>query len=426
MKKFDFSISNENGFNGPGLTEEDYWFGGNTKLVAGKERRRDRNWRGDAPTEEPQVKKRLDTYGCLNYSGQNVIEIDLIAQVRDGNDGLAKVLDFLKVRDENFKPDFSEDFNVLLSGTIPHVGNSQGNVSESYRRDGLIAGDKLVFTDEMTQEVYFNMDRITPELKTLGQKTKEYIKIGWERIPYVAGRPYAKPEDLYEALGYFPMQVIVAPASNVRNGIIMPLASYNYNHAQGLVKAVWKKSFTVVDSYQNSRGDIESFYKTYDWNYPFGWPLRYQPIMLKGVLDPIEFLAENEGKFVQGTSRAIYKIENGKKRPFAYWPDYVLFDGAKGVARPVSDEMLALIKDGPTMDPKESPNWKFVSEKYELIRQMSAPDNIKRLTQLVQEGQRAEGSIWTTTANVVLSPSIKTGGVSLLRGLIDFIQSLLK
>lgn len=403
-KLFQYTISNENGFNGPGITDKDYWFGGNTKLDPGKVRRKDRSWLNDTPTEEPQVMKKYDSYGCLNYSGQSTIETDGLAKIHDGDSMISKVFETLDVLDVNKKPDFAEDFNVLLSGTIPHVGNSQGNVSESYRRDGLVAGKRLVFTDDMTQAMYNDRDRITTSLVNEGKHFLEFFKIGWERIPYVSGTPYADPEVLYEALGYFPMQVIVASERIVKNGILMSPQSYNYNHAQELVKSVYKKSFTVLDSYQNFRGDVSSFYKTYDWNYRFGWPLRYSLDLIKGVEDVNAFLKDYEGKFVQGSSAAIYLIQNGKKRPFAYWVDYVLYEGGKGVATRVSDTLLKMVDDGLVMNPRESVNWKYVQDKYDLLLQLSKPDNILRVQQLISQGKAADGIIeatsYTTPATV--------------------------
>lgn len=399
-KLFKYSISNEHGFNGPGITEKDYWFGGNTKLDPGKVRRKDRNWLNDTPTEEPQSMKFYDDYGCLTHSGQSGFETDLIAQQHDGNAMVGKVLTELDLKDEQQKPNFSDDYNVLLSGTIPYVGNSQGNVSESFRRDGLISQKKLSFGFEMTKEQYNNMKRITPDMKLSGKKTLEFFKIGWERIPYVSGMPFANPDDLYEALGYFPMQVIVAAERVVKNGLLMPLESYTYNHAQLLVRGTYKKSFRILDSYQNSRGDVASFYKDYDWNYRFGWPLRYSIELIRGIEDVEAFLREFEGQFVQGSTPAIYLIQNGKKRPFAYWVDYVLYEGGKGVAKRVSDTLLSLVPDGSVMNPRESANWKYVQDKYELLLQLSKPDNILRVQQLISQGKAAEGEVSTSATTL--------------------------
>ena len=82
--------------------------------------------------------------------------------------------------DGEWRVNFSERFNSVLSGTIPRQGNSGRNVANSVRHDGAIPQEMLDFTRFTTEDEFYNRDSITQEMIDLGLEFASMFDVSYE------------------------------------------------------------------------------------------------------------------------------------------------------------------------------------------------------------------------------------------------------
>lgn len=357
---------------------------------------------------ELQKKKYLDNFGCLTYSGLNDGEVQLQYDIVENKDELLKdTLDKLGCIDENGFPNFSDRFNVKMSGTIPYRGNSQRNVFTSFRHDGLVGEKYYPFPETMKLDEYYK--EVPGDIVDRGKLFLEYFDVQYEWLADFLGRV-----DHTEVSKYGPYQVIVDANYVYKNGLIQPKSSYNYNHA--MLRFAGKEG-----EYQLCWDHYNQVVKKFHWDYKFAVPARVSIKMKKGVAQAKTLVEKYDEQFVMGRHPGIYKIENGKKRPFAKWFDYLIFAGNKDNFSKVDADILDLVPEGRVMDVQDSPYWPFVKAHYDMLVQMSAPDNIKRLQQILDEETTGEDH---TQHPVFSDDEIERQGGGLLKAIINFIKKI--
>lgn len=104
-----------------------------------------------------------------------------------------------------------------------------------------------------------------------------------------------------------------------------------------------------------------------------------------------DFVKSYEGKFVgHAYSKAIWKIEDGKKRAFPNPLVFKAFGGKTGLSRNwtlVSRSLLDQVPDGEDMTVMESPIWAELAKDWEFIQTLKDPQNFKYLEQKIKENQ---------------------------------------
>ena len=224
--------------------DKDYEFLGATPLVGKAIFADGHGWGNYLPFPEMQFTENTDFMDCVTESLTNSIEMQLKC---------------LYNVDENK----SERYTAKLSGTT-RQGNSQRNVVESARKDGLVPEGKWPRNRTMTWETYYAS--IPTAIRLIGNLfTKKWI-INYEWVP-------TTKEALKEALKYAPVQVTgYAWAQN--NGIYYDYG-YRPNHAFVLYDYVDGEKWRCFDSYPtdfvlDENSTRQEFIKELDWNFNFG------------------------------------------------------------------------------------------------------------------------------------------------------------
>ena len=378
------------------LQKEDWIFSGKNE-IGGPILLQSGIWINHLPTDELQ-KKLFDTFGCVTFSAFKLIQILMIFKKFN-----KAVLRALKMIDENGKPNIAEHPTVVMSGTVPGRGNSLKNVAESIRKEGFTGEEVYPFPEGMGEREYYQS--VPQNIQDQMLESLKYYEVKYEHV---------WNRDLGEALKYSPIQVIVDAGYRYDgNGVIMAKRNYNYNHAMVLVGKT-TNHYLVYDSYK-------PFIKKFALNYKFGATKRYSVEELKGNSE--KFLNRYEGRFVMGRHPGIYKIENGKKRPFAKWFDYLIYSGNKENFQKVDPIVLDMVPEGEVMNVKMSPYWPFVQAHYDMLKEMSAPDNMKRLDQIL-EREESTGESYTQHPKMS-DEEVSAGGLwvailNLLKKLIKF------
>lgn len=93
-----------------------------------------------------------------------------------------------------------------------------------------------------------------------------------------------------------------------------------------------------------------------------------------------ELLAKYDGKDVKGSDAGIYRIENGKKRAYLDKRTFYAFGGKFGPNKtwvPIAQSLLDQVTEGEQMKEIESPFWPLLVEKWDYIKLLAEPDNLK-------------------------------------------------
>ena len=234
--------------------EDDYIFGGNTKLVK-TILSSNGNYIEYIPITEMQIGIYFDTMACVSFSAINVIEIIFKYHLKHGN--ISKE-DIKWLEDNGYFQDgelnFSDRFIAKLSNTTKQ-GNTGRKVAKTIVNYGLIPESKWSYPSRQRTPVFVWEDyykEIPEELLKLGKEFKERFSIGYEAI-------YRK--DMKDALKYGPIQVYVCAWYKNDTGLFYKPKDRGYNHAVTRIQSLTKQIFDSYEPYIKSVTlDEENYY----------------------------------------------------------------------------------------------------------------------------------------------------------------------
>ena len=226
------------GFLPPEVKQEDYRFGGVTKLKG--EVLTDGHWRMYLPKSELQARN-FDTNGCTSFGTLNCLEI-------------------LWKRLQGNERNFSERFSAVLSENT-REGNDPNKVAEAARKKGLLDDDKLPFSlDIDSWEKWASPNPMTQDLLDEAHKFIDLNDIGHEWVN-------ANPNAMMDALKFSPLGVSVV-AWYERNGKFYFPPGLPHTHWVCLFDYSFGDYWEVFDSYDKT-------IKRLEWNVPFVYVKRY-------------------------------------------------------------------------------------------------------------------------------------------------------
>jgi len=212
------------------------------------------NWNNDLSTDERQ-NNGLETYTCTNFWGLNSLEIQLIYKMKNGL-LTQKAVDFLSGNnvagisylDENGKPNFSEKWAAILTGTIYGVGNYVYKTPELARTLGLIPEAMLPFGNPKTWEEFIDKKQLTQSMYDLGEEFKNIFLVEYENIP-TAGKTTAQIRD---EMNYHrrqaPLSVSIPICSGYATSDIVKACTKTPTHCVGET-GFFNTYKTIYDSY---------------------------------------------------------------------------------------------------------------------------------------------------------------------------------
>lgn len=243
----------------------DYVFGGQTKIVH-EDRNSIGNWEQFLPADERQKGRFFDTFGCVTFSAMNSLECQLNWMIQN-NLLTQETLDFLKEFGylQDGKPNFSDRFTVVMSGTRPGRGNSFQNVWDSIRKHGV--APEVMWPnnlDEFDQEEYYQ--KPLEVVKQVALKFLDHFKAEYESVPQSL---------IPKALKHSPIHIGTATCDGWFDGGVVQACSLTPNHATMLYNRD-VKGYYDMDHYEPLR-------KVLAPNYPI-------PSAYKGILTPLQSL----------------------------------------------------------------------------------------------------------------------------------------
>ena len=279
----------------PGTKEKNWVFGAIERPIINETG----DWTPYLPNPEKQATRYFDPYSCVSESLTNAIETQLDFMMAQ-NATIKPILELLGCLDDNGKANFSARFVAVGSGTIPGRGNSQYNVFEFVRKNGLV-GEKFCPSNEnMTEQEYFNIPNMA-ELKKQGLKLWEYLQFNYEDINEAN-------KDLKEATKKGTIDVCVGGVylGADEKGVLLYRndGPVNYNHQVQYVNQEQNVSDfnLVVPVIHDIFDTYDPFLKKFYEKYPFGFA---KIIYLK--LKPMQELYKKNGE------PAIYALDKEKK-----------------------------------------------------------------------------------------------------------------
>lgn len=191
---------------------------------------------------------REDWMNCATNAPCNLYESSFNYAIKNGlisKEGLEWLKQKGYIRDGKFE--VSNAFNSILSGTTRN-GNSLKAPFESIRKDGLVPLSLLPDDKSMTWAQYHNTNRITQELRDLGQEFLKRFPLNYEKVMLADMDEYLgfkwKVFDSYEDVDGDHIKVL-APTYNI--------LSYSY---RGIINEVKKN-----EPPKEEKGDEMTFFK---------------------------------------------------------------------------------------------------------------------------------------------------------------------
>lgn len=200
----------------------------------------DRNWDIYLPKFEYQ-KLNYETFACVSFSALNCLETYIN-------------------RVYGFEYNFSDRYTANISGTIVKRGNWLHKVAESIRTDGLVLERDYQYDAKTADEYY------APILENIIMGAKEFYdewSIQWEWV----GSVITKPDKLWEALQYAPIQVTVHAWFKSDDGIYHRVERER-NHAVMLYAGKYQDHWLIYDHYDES-------VKKLSWDFNFGGSIQF-------------------------------------------------------------------------------------------------------------------------------------------------------
>lgn len=234
----------------------------------------DGNWKPYLPPLEIQHNNRFDTYSCVTFAALNCLETIL-----------KKKYDIVDNR--------SDRFTSVASGTEPGRGNSIQAVAESIRKDGTVAEEIYPFLPDMSSQEFFK--DLTQDLRNIGKDwlTKTQVNHEWMDASYKRFDPIKA----FNALRVSPLHTAVDSRTT-------KTANFKqYDHSVMIYNAVKGDYFEVFNSYENC-------FQTFEWDYPFYIPKKYEIIELFNLP-----LNEYAMKLIRNSKTgAIYLVDSDNKK----------------------------------------------------------------------------------------------------------------
>lgn len=164
--------------------EKDYILGGLSGIIH-EDRNTLGNWWEFLPSNEEQKFTFFDTYGCVSYGCLNSVEIQLKFLRQSG---LIRGEDWQWLHDngyfdENGNINFDDRALVVLSNTIPGVGNTYKNVWDAARKFGLWPQGSTPFNPSFSSDRYYDKSDFPVQSYELGKEFLKRFYIQYERVP---------------------------------------------------------------------------------------------------------------------------------------------------------------------------------------------------------------------------------------------------
>jgi len=317
------------------LKETDWRIGGDSKLVY-EVINETANWFEYEPTNERQ-NRGMETMICTNEAGNNSWEVQLIYMI-EHNLLSPKALNFLNgdniakisYLDENNKPNFSDKWIAILSGTSPS-GNWLYKTPEKAHEFGLIPESMLPFGNPKTWNDFFNKEQITQEMYDLGEEFKEIFEIEYEAF-VTSGKTKAQTmEEVDKHLKQAPLIVAIPICPGYKDDDIIQACSKTPIHAVLLINRL-EEYRNIIDSY-------EPFIKqlAIDYNIPY---------LLKSIIFEKDKLNKNYMLVKTEQGPNIYLVVGNKKTMIIDMPTYEVF---KQDFKIISEEEMNSYEDGGTL-----------------------------------------------------------------------------
>ena len=215
---------------------------------------------------EAQDSARNTRFDCVSISAAGQVEKRL-NQMMEEDPAVRPVLEMLGLLGADGKADVSERYPAKGSGTIPGRGNSQHNVYEFFRKNGIV-GEKMWPSNlEMSDEEFYSP--LTPEILALGKKFLEYFTFEYKDVG-------ESNDNLREALKRSPLALVVGGAYlGDEQGALLYRnnGTPSYNHQlQGVRQdrdvEIFSEKIPVIHKIEDS---YEPFDKDYAGTYPFAF-----------------------------------------------------------------------------------------------------------------------------------------------------------
>jgi hypothetical protein len=169
------------------------------------------DWRENKPTGEKQ-NKGLETYTCTNHAGLNSYEVQQDHQIKTSLMS-PEAYAFLRDNgylDANGKPNYSERYAAIMTGTVYGQGNYVYKTPQLARDFGLIPESMLPFGNPRTWEEFINPAQITQEMMDLAARWKEIFVVQYENI-VIAGKTMEVVEkEISKHLKQAPLTIVIA------------------------------------------------------------------------------------------------------------------------------------------------------------------------------------------------------------------------
>lgn len=279
------------------------------------------SWLDYIPSGEEQVGKYYDTYSCVSFSANNVLETQLSYLIENGLLGGGRY-----THDENYqwladndylgldgRPNFSDRWLAIKSGTT-QSGNYLVTVADTFRKIGPVP-EVLVpsgYETAKTWQEYMTLPD-TPsesELKSLGEEFLRRFTVAYEWLfTTYQGSPDPYPyEMIRKHLKQAPLQIALPVCSpwNTEE-IIYPCGKYTAQHAVMLYSEVQFRE--IFDSYK-------PFGKRLSENYyiPYAFKLIIKPNQDVSMSDAAEkVLAERQGQPVLAVPSGRIALVKGRE-----------------------------------------------------------------------------------------------------------------
>lgn len=204
----------------------------------------ERDFTNFLPVTEKQ-ERAFETFSCVTFSALNCLEIT------------HKRLFGVEIN-------ASDRFIAAASGTVPGQGNSFVKVGDAIRKSG------LVLEEEYTWGGSNNTEYLVKPPQTIYDKAKLWKEIFETQYEWV-GWAGAKPEAIYNALQFGPVQVSVNANATYSREVNTAV-----DHAVTVFQAVPKKSLRIFDHYDRTVYDLP-------WGFYFGSAFQFSLLKKKFI-----------------------------------------------------------------------------------------------------------------------------------------------
>lgn len=254
----------------PGLIFEqrdtDFVFGA-ANAIPFEARNTTADWESFLPTEERQSGRSGDTFGCASFSALNSVEAQLSWMMTFRPD-VKQWLEREGFLDASGKPNCSDAFTVVMSGTTRGVGNSFQKVWDSIRKDGVCSQNMWDVSPDNVDAFYSQPNN---QAKAQGQRFLEFFKVQYEVI--------TKSSEIAHNLQQAPIQIGTGICPGWDSGRVVKACNAQLSHATLVYRVNKDKTIQDFDQYPPFKQPLAA-------DYPI-------PYAIKGVVSPLK---EADGK----------------------------------------------------------------------------------------------------------------------------------